>query len=431
MGCLDALWLEMLAYESFSQNPRGKSKILCSDGMLAALLRTAALSLKKRWPQWIVTVTEEREDAKEEYLDISGNAISGIYGISEEEAAPFSSWESYRDSLGESGKKICAGDFLCQVFRKLADGCTGRMEFKNQISLDDGSYMVWKTVHRPEPFFYFDNTYNGQLKELQKVQLECLDEIDRICKKHGIRYFLAGGTLLGAVRHQDIIPWDDDIDVMMLREDFEKFDAVAVQELDEKYFYQSNQTDPWYHSPFPKIRRQDSVFMTKYSERFPKMNQGIFVDIFVHDRTTSSRAGQKLHVFTTLFARSLVFHKWEGTDMHFYGKWRRLCRWMTWYKNHSSMKRLERIQTRVMTWFRKRKTGYLYDGMGEHLRRGAFPENYLEYGRRGRLGDREYPIPADAEGYLTFLYGKDYMRLPAPQDRKATHPIIGLTLPDE
>ncbi|MCD8054014.1 MAG: LicD family protein [Lachnospiraceae bacterium] len=355
-----------------------------------------------------------------------------MYGISSEEVEPFSSWEEYFAALRQKNENlICAGDFLCQVFRKLADGCTGRMEFQSKISLDDGSYMVWKTVHRPEPFFYFDNTYNGQLKELQKVQLECLDEIDRICKKHGIRYFLAGGTLLGAVRHQDIIPWDDDIDVMMLREDFEKFDAVAVQELSGKYFYQSNQTDPWYHSPFPKIRRQDTVFMTHFSERFPKMNQGIFVDIFVHDRTASSRAGQKLHVFTTLFARSLVFHKWEGTDMHFYGKWRRLCRWMTWYKNHSSMKRLERIQTRVMTWFRKRKTGYLYDGMGEHLRRGAFPENYLEYGRMGRLGEKEYPIPADAEGYLTFLYGKDYMRLPAPQNRKATHPIIRLILPDE
>ncbi|MCD8010256.1 MAG: LicD family protein [Lachnospiraceae bacterium] len=385
--------------------------------------------MKQMWVSWDLTVKEECTGGEDVSIDLSD--VPELYGFTEEEAACFPDWESYRDSLRRNEKEqepLCAGDFLCQVFRKLADGCTGRMKFQNRISLDDGSYMVWKTVHRPEPFFYFDNTYNGQLRELQRMQLECLDEIDRICRKHGIRYFLAGGTLLGAVRHQNIIPWDDDIDVMMLREDFERFDAVVAQELDEKYFYQSNQTDPWYHSPFPKIRRQNTVFMTQYSERFPKMNQGIFVDIFVHDRTSSGRLGQKLHVFTTLFARSLVFHKWEGTDMHFYGKWKGLCRWMTWFKNHSSMKRLERIQTRVMTWFRKKKTGYLYDGMGEHLRRGAFPEDYLEGGRTGRLGSREYPIPANAEGYLTFLYGKDYMQMPAPQERKATHPIIKLEL---
>ncbi len=429
MGRLDALWLEMLTYESMPLKPRGEITLFCPNERLAALLRLAAVSMKQTWPQWNVIVKESFTDTETIDIELSEMSIPKLYGLTAEEAVDFSDWESYRDSLRENeGEFVCTGDFLCQLFCKLADGCTGRMEFQNRISLDDGSYMVWKTVHRPEPFFYFDNTYHGQLKELQKVQLECLDEIDRICKKHGIRYFLAGGTLLGAVRHQDIIPWDDDIDVMMLREDFEKFNAVAVQELDKKYFYQSNQTDSWYHSPFPKIRRQNTVFMTHYSERFPKMNQGVFVDIFVHDRTAASRFGQKLHVFTTLFARSLVFHKWEGTDMHFYGKWKQLCRWMTWFKNHSSMKRLERIQTRVMTWFRKKNTGYLYDGMGEHLRRGAFPENYLEYGRMGRLGDREYPIPANAEGYLTFLYGKDYMQMPAPQERKATHPIIKLEL---
>ena len=82
---------------------------------------------------------------------------------------------------------------------------------------------------------------NEQLKKLQGIQLDMLVEIKRICEKHDIKYSLIGGTLLGAIRHKGYIPWDDDADVGMLREDYERFRKIAEEELDsEKYYFQDD-----------------------------------------------------------------------------------------------------------------------------------------------------------------------------------------------
>src|SRR5690554_4796206 len=92
------------------------------------------------------------------------------------------------------------------------------------------------------------------LKAIQSIQVEILLEIDRICKKNDIRYQLFAGTLLGAVRHKGFIPWDDDIDLAMLREDYDKFIQVCKYDLDNKYFLQTYETDPQYTFTFGKVR---------------------------------------------------------------------------------------------------------------------------------------------------------------------------------
>ena len=78
---------------------------------------------------------------------------------------------------------------------------------------------------------------NEQLRQLQMIELEMLLEVDRICKKCGIKYNIIGGTLLGSVRHKGFIPWDDDADVAMLREEYEKFKKACKKELDTTRFY--------------------------------------------------------------------------------------------------------------------------------------------------------------------------------------------------
>ena len=116
-------------------------------------------------------------------------------------------------------------------------------------------------------------------EKVWKIELDILMELDRICRKHDLRYFLDSGTLLGAVRHKGFIPWDDDIDLTMPRKDYDRLIEIASQELKSPYYLQHITTDPKYPGIHVKIRNTDTTAIIK-SWLFTDVNQGIFIDIF-------------------------------------------------------------------------------------------------------------------------------------------------------
>ncbi len=120
------------------------------------------------------------------------------------------------------------------------------------------------------------------LRKLHSALLEILDEIDRICRKHGIEYFLDSGTALGAVRHGGFIPWDDDADVGMLRAEYEKFLRVAPGELGPRFFLQTRESDPGFEKFSAKVRLNNTYFPEERNEG-EGLHQGIFVDVFPFD----------------------------------------------------------------------------------------------------------------------------------------------------
>lgn len=118
-----------------------------------------------------------------------------------------------------------------------------------------------------------------KLRQLQKTELSILKRFKQICDKHHLRYYLYGGTLLGAVRHEGFIPWDDDVDVCMPYSDYEIFLNVAKKELGEDYFLQTSESDKHFVAPFAKIRLNNSTFLdSKFAKRH--INHGIWIDIF-------------------------------------------------------------------------------------------------------------------------------------------------------
>lgn len=126
------------------------------------------------------------------------------------------------------------------------------------------------------------------LSALQDALLEMLYVIDGICRKYGIGYMLFAGSALGAVRHGGFIPWDDDLDIMMLRPDYERFLEVAPQELDaERYFLQKEFTDHW-PMFFSKLRKNNTTCMERYIPKDPLTHQGIYVDIFPCDNLSDN-----------------------------------------------------------------------------------------------------------------------------------------------
>lgn len=121
-------------------------------------------------------------------------------------------------------------------------------------------------------------------KEIWCVEMDLLMELDRVCKKHGLTYYADSGTLLGAIRHQGFIPWDDDLDVAMMREDYEKLCRVAPGEFQDPYFFQTEYTDPGTLRGHAQLRHSDTTAVLKNEIHGAyTYNQGIFIDIFPLD----------------------------------------------------------------------------------------------------------------------------------------------------
>lgn len=254
-------------------------------------------------------------------------------------------------------------------------------------------------------------------RKMQMIQLEMLIEVDRICRKYDIPYSMDGGTLLGAIRHKGFIPWDPDIDVIMLRRDYEKFFTVAEQELDkERFFLQERRTDKEYRWGFPKIRRHGTEYVRKGQEHL-RMKTGIFMDILVMDNVPDNKIERKF------FLRFCTF-----------------CRWVMWSevgKYETSNKKNQRIykflnhipiglifkQLQAVTDHYNKKTTelvryttcrYTYNKSLIGIPVSYFNE-YDEYLFEGHYfkGFKDY------DSYLTLLYG-NYMELP-PVEKRVSH----------
>ena len=123
-----------------------------------------------------------------------------------------------------------------------------------------------------------------KMKEVWAVELDLLAEFDRVCRENDIDYFVCEGTLLGAIRHKGFIPWDDDIDVMVTRENYKKLCKIATKNFKEPYFFQTEVTDPGSVRGHAQLRNsQTTGILTSELGRKYKFNQGIFLDIFPYD----------------------------------------------------------------------------------------------------------------------------------------------------
>jgi len=137
-------------------------------------------------------------------------------------------------------------------------------------------------------------TVSAEMKKLWAVELDLLAEFDRVCRKHEIAYFADSGTLLGAIRHKGFIPWDDDIDVAMLREDYKRLVQIAGQEFQYPYFFQTPYSDPGLVMGGSRLRNSDTTLVSDFENIRPYKNKGIFIDIFVLDNAPDSAVALKM-----------------------------------------------------------------------------------------------------------------------------------------
>jgi lipopolysaccharide cholinephosphotransferase len=268
-----------------------------------------------------------------------------------------------------------------------------------------------------------------ELEHLHKIILEMLLEIERICSKYHINYCLGGGTLLGAVRNHGFIPWDDDADIFMLREDYDKFCKVAPDELDSKYFLQTIESDKGSHYIYTKLRRNDSIYVTDFGNS-QEMHHGIFLDIFVHDATANSKLFQKLHIIETKACRAMQVATWTGRE---YDRRPKLLYGMINFMiRHTSVEFWDKRVRKAFTRYKNKKNAlYTYDGAGEHINNGTFPLEWIGKPMYIPFCGHEFPVPKHYDKYLTFLYGKNYMIPPPVEKQVSYHDVVNLKFPEE
>ena len=122
----------------------------------------------------------------------------------------------------------------------------------------------------------------AEMKQVWAIQMDLLTQLINVCQQNDIKMWVGGGTLLGTIRHHGYIPWDDDIDVMMLREEYDKLMAIGKDAFEHPYFFQNAYTDSGYSLGHAQLRNSLTAAI-RPADSFKLYNQGIFIDIFVLD----------------------------------------------------------------------------------------------------------------------------------------------------
>ena len=144
------------------------------------------------------------------------------------------------------------------------------------------------------------------LQKLHTLQLEMLSDLQKICEKYNLEYFAVFGTALGAVRHKGFIPWDDDIDVGMLRKDYDIFIQVAEKEMGDKYQIMTPEIEKKYACCVTKFQRKDTKFISYLSDKL-ECDQCIFIDIFPFDCIAPEKKQARKQQMITLFLDRLIY----------------------------------------------------------------------------------------------------------------------------
>lgn len=257
------------------------------------------------------------------------------------------------------------------------------------------------------------------MKDVWAAEQSVLDELDRLCTENGLRYSLAYGTLLGAVRHGGFIPWDDDVDIMMPREDYDRLMERWPEIAPKSLILDRCDRDPENCNVFSKARKDHTTFLQFEYERDAHFHKGIFNDIFPLDRVPQSKLARKLQYAD--FAFMLLFNRgYPSGSKGAVGLAERFLLRLVPKKRYFAVS--QRFARRGRRW-NNRPAAYLVCPVTIRDCKRYYPADLFDSLERIGFQGGTYSAFSKAEEFLTIRYG-DFRQLPPEEDRVWKHPPL-------
>ena len=257
-------------------------------------------------------------------------------------------------------------------------------------------------------------------KQLWETEQEILDVIHKVCTENGLRYSLAYGTLLGAVRHGGFIPWDDDLDIMMPREDYEKLISIWPSAAPKGFLLETERMYDDFVNTFLKIRKDHTAFLQFDSERTKRHHKGIFVDIFPADRLAQGKLSRQVQYFD--FAVSLLFNRgYKSGAGGIIGAAERVLLKTVPRKYYRRISNLAGEKSR--RWNGNQSAPLVFPCTIRDCKR-YYPADLFDHLELILFNGKQYYAFRDRDRFLTIRYG-DYMQLPSEEERVwKHHPLL-------
>lgn len=273
-----------------------------------------------------------------------------------------------------------------------------------------------------------------KVKELQDILVQILLDIDSVCKKNQIEYSLAGGSALGLIRHKGFIPWDDDIDLLMSRKNYEKFCIAFKDAMLDKYWLHTPEETKNYGLCLSRVRKKGTI--CKSREDFQNDECGVYIDIFILENTFDIVFLRYIHGFISLglgfilscrnFWKNRKLYSYIGSNSRNSGIFKvkiflgllfsflSVDTWTHLWNNWNSICRNENTKYVTVPAGRKHFFGELYERlyMDDVERLPFYYRNQVYY----------FPVMKGYDKYLSKLYG-DYMKIP-PKDKREKHIVL-------
>lgn len=263
------------------------------------------------------------------------------------------------------------------------------------------------------------NMKNIEIRELQLKLLEIMNDFHNVCEKHGIKYFMIGGTMLGAVRHKGFIPWDDDMDVGIPREDYEKLLKLPKSEWPSNIIIKTVHNSTDLISPYSKIMDKNTTLV---EDRLGGIIEGIYIDIFPLDGAGNSWKCAKIRYWSTYWKLGLLYNNQDHGE-----KKNILRRLVQRYARSRNVTKLYLSLQKSMTKINYDESSIIGNYAGAWGLKEFMRKSIMENPQLYKFENLELYGVNDPNSYLTSLYG-DYMKLPVLEKRKSHHNFLYINL---